>query len=86
MKKLMIYLFTNSEKLVQIRLEFSQLVVESYEFMLAKFRSKRPFQSSKICDLSKKGLNLFGLILRLCTKCKRSIVCNLDVTAAHCGA
>ena len=54
MKKLLtISLFNNSEKLtVQIHLEFSQQIVEGYEFVLAKFRWKRPFQSTKICDLS----------------------------------
>ena len=53
MKKLMISLFNNSEKLVQILLvqillEFSQQIVEGYGFVLAKFRWKRPFQSTKI--------------------------------------
>ena len=30
--------FKNSEKLVQILLEFGQQIVEGYEFVLAKFR------------------------------------------------
>ena len=57
-KTLTIYLFNNSEKLVQILLEFSQQIymyvglvfegfhqqiVQGYEFVLAKFRWKRPF-------------------------------------------
>ena len=37
-KHLTIFLFNNSEKLVQILLEFSQQIVEGYEFVLAKFR------------------------------------------------
>ena len=52
MKKATIFLFNNSEKLVQILLEFSQQRAEGYEFMLAKYRSKRHSQSTKICDLS----------------------------------
>ena len=40
-----ISLFNNSEKLVQILLEFSQQIVEGYEFVLAKFRCRRPFPS-----------------------------------------
>ena len=49
MKKLLtISLFDNSEKLVQILLEFDQQIVEGYEFVLAKFRCKRPFQLTKI--------------------------------------
>ena len=49
MKRLLtISLFNNSEKLVQILLEFSQHIVESYEFVLAKFHWKRPFQSTQI--------------------------------------
>ena len=47
-----ISLFNNSEKLVEILLEFSQQIGEDYEFVLAKFRWKRPFQSTKICNLS----------------------------------
>ena len=47
-----ISLFNNSQKLVQILLKFSQQKVEGYEFVLAKFRWKRLFQSTKICDLS----------------------------------
>ena len=47
-----ISLFNNSEKLVQILLEFNQQIVEGYEFVLAKFRWKRPFQSTQICDSS----------------------------------
>ena len=37
-KTLTISLFNNFEKLVQILLEFSQQIVEGYEFVLAKFR------------------------------------------------
>ena len=51
-KTLTIYLFNNSEKLVQIILEFSQQIVEGYEFVLAQFHWKRPFQSTKICGLN----------------------------------
>ena len=40
MKTLTISLFNNSEKLVQILLEFSQQIVEGYEFVLAKFTKK----------------------------------------------
>ena len=43
--------FNNSKKLQQILLEFSQQIVEGYEFVLAKFRRKRPFQSTKICNV-----------------------------------
>ena len=76
-----ISLFNNSEKLVLILLEFSQQIVEGYEFVLAKFSWKRPFQSTKI------RVELLGRILRLCTKCDESIVYkNFDITVAHCGA
>ena len=72
MKKMMISLFNNSEILVQIPLEFSRQIVEGWQF-----HYKRPFQLTKICDLNQ----LFGCVLRLCTKCDRSIVCkNLDGT------
>ena len=37
-KTLMISLFNNSEKLVQILLKFNQQIAEGYEFVLAKFR------------------------------------------------
>ena len=37
MKKIMIFLFNNSKKLVQILLKFSQQIVEDYEFVVAKF-------------------------------------------------
>ena len=50
-KTLMIYLLNNSKKLVQILLEFSQQIVEGYEFVLAKFCWKRPFQWTQICNL-----------------------------------
>ena len=50
-KTLMISLFNYTEKLVQILLEFSQQIVEGYEFVLAEFRWKRPLQSTQICDL-----------------------------------
>ena len=36
-KTLMISLCNNSEKLVQILLEFSQQIIEDYEFVLIKF-------------------------------------------------
>ena len=52
MNKLTISLLNNSEKLVQILLEFSQQIVEGYEFALAKFHWNRPFQTTKLCDLS----------------------------------
>ena len=51
-KALTISLFNNSEKLVQILLEFIQQIVEGDKFVWAKLRSKRPFQSTQICDLS----------------------------------
>ena len=38
---LTISIFNTSEKLVQILLEFSQQIVEGYEFVLAKFRYKK---------------------------------------------
>ena len=56
MKNLTICLCNNSEKLVQILLESSQQIVIGYEFVLAKFRWKRPFQLTKICDLTLKRL------------------------------
>ena len=61
MKKLLtISLVNNSKKSEQILLEFSQQIVEGYEFVLAKFCWKRPFQSTKICDLSQnKGLTFW---------------------------
>ena len=40
-------LFDNSDKLVQILLEFSQQIVDGYEFVLAKFRWKDPFSQLK---------------------------------------
>ena len=80
MKKLMISLFNNSEKLVRILLKFSQQIVEDYEFVLAKFCWERPCRSTKICHLSQNKGWIFGRILCLCTKCDRSVACrNVDV-------
>ena len=42
-----ISLFNNSEKPVQILLEFIQQIAEGYEFVSAKFRWKRPFSQPK---------------------------------------
>ena len=50
-KKHTISLVIISEKLVQILLEFRQQIVEGYKVVLAKFCRKRPFQSTKLCDL-----------------------------------
>ena len=77
-------LFNNSEKLVQILLEFSQHIVEHYEFVVAKFHWKRPFQSTQICNLSQtKGNHLtFWPYFTLCTKCDRSILCK--IFRRHC--
>ena len=59
-KSLMILLLNNYEKLVLILLEFNQQIVEGYEFVLANFRWKRPFQSTKICHSSQnKGWTLW---------------------------
>ena len=65
MKKLKtISLFNNSEKLVQILLEFSQQIVEGYKFVLAKFRWKRPFQSTQVCDSNNNKNNKISLFKR----------------------
>ena len=42
-KPLTVSLFNNSEKLVQILLEFSQQIVKGYEFVLAIFAEKDAF-------------------------------------------
>ena len=56
----MISLSNNSKELLQILLFISQQIGEGYEFVLAKFHSKRPFQSTQICDLSQnKGLSFW---------------------------
>ena len=44
-KKNLQFLSNNSEKLVQILLEFSQQIVEGYEFVLVKFCWKRPIHT-----------------------------------------
>ena len=77
------FLSNNFEKFVQILFKFSQqILVEGYEYVLAKFRWKWSFQSTKLCAISQTKGWTFGCILHLCTKYDRSIVCkNLD---AHC--
>ena len=75
-KTLTISLFNNSEKLVQILLEFSQQIVEGYKFVLAKFLLKKtPLSQPKSVIFAKIRVELFDRILRLCTKCDRSIMC-----------
>ena len=89
MKTLTISLFNNSKKLVQILLDFSQQMVEDYELVLAKFWWKEPSIQPKSATYAKirVTIELFGLILRLCTKCNRSVVCKkLELTVAHCRA
>ena len=87
-KTLTICFFNKSdEKLLQILLEYSQQIVESYAFVLAKLWWKRPFQSTQICNFSQnKDWTFWQYVLHLCTKCDRSIVCkNIDVPVAHCS-
>ena len=63
-----ISLFNNSEKLVQILLEFGQQTVKVTSLCWQSFAEKNFFQ--KICD-KKIRFELFGRILRLCTKYDR---------------
>ena len=86
-----ISLFNNSEKLVQILLEFSHQIVEGYKFVLAKFRWKRPFQSTKSQLNQNKNLNqdkgwTYWPYFTLCTKCDRSMCKNLDLLLLTVGA
>ena len=58
-KLVMISLFNNSEKLVQILLEFSQQIVEGYN-LFGKVSLKKILSVKKICDLSQnKGWTLW---------------------------
>ena len=51
------------------------------------FAEKDPFSQPKSVISAKIRVELFGLILRLCTKCDESIVYkNLDITVVHCRA
>ena len=74
MKKLMISLFNNSEKLAQILLEFSQQIVEGYEFVLAKFHWKRPVRSTNNCNLSQNKGWFFVLLYIVFYVCVQRVI------------